>query len=544
MLPSKLTTHLPITTKTFFLLLTIVSALIFVWPELNFQDTLAQGDHGRDLYAFEAVFKHQLPYKDFWWVYGPIMPYYYGLFYKIFGLHITSILLGRALLLVTCAAFFYLSCAVIASPSLSFLGALWFIEGRQEFICTYNHIGGTVASLVIIYTLLSYMKSGSIRYLWASLVATFFLSLIKINFGIVSLWGIFIYVLLTDEVKHYPWDKEKKKFLLSSLFLLPLASFLIYWYLLKGLPIYAIHQCMPYMGDDQPYHASPLQALYAYLHGFWYTFNSSPENICIGLVLHLSTLIALGLLLMGKFSQDIAKNIYLSLGLVVMFFVLYFHEYFMSNVFYRSFWSYPFLILFHFMMIATVFRVLHPVLKVIILIFLWKVMIFGGLAHIEKIQSQKTPDHYLSMHRGQIYVGNEPQWVDTVNKTTNYLTTNLPPHALFFALPYDCLYYYLTGNQSPTRQLIFFEHIKIPPEQEVSVIKDLQMNHVNYVLISTRMASMEMDLGIFGRTYCPLLAKYLGDNFTQVYQQGGDPQRNPGWADNHGVFILKKYPSY
>ena len=72
------------------------------------------------------------------------------------------------------------------------------------------------------------------------------------------------------------------------------------------------------------------------------------------------------------------------------------------------------------------------------------------------------------------------------------------------------------------------------------MIKELEQHHVNDVLMSTRIVSMEMDLGIFGRTYCPLLAKYLGDNFTQIYQQGGDPQITPGWADNHGVFILER----
>jgi len=223
-----------------------------------------------------------------------------------------------------------------------------------------------------------------------------------------------------------------------------------------------------------------------------------------------------------------------------MFFVLFFHEYLMSNVFYRSFWSYPFLILFHFIMLAIVFRILHPIFRIIILIFFWKLMILGGLSHFNKIQSQKTPDHYLSMPRGQIYVGNEAPWVDTVNRTTDYLSTNLSKDELFFALPYDCLYYYLAGKPSPTRQLIFFDHLKIPQEQEISVIKDLEARHVNYVLMSTRIVSMEMDLGIFGKTYCPLLAKYLGDNFTQIYQQGGNPQNPPGWADNHGVFILRR----
>jgi len=538
-------THSPtitgvISKKILFLLLTILSTLIFVWPELNFQDQLAQGDHGRDLYAFEVVYKGQLPYKDFWWVYGPIMPYYYGLFYKVFGVHITSVLLGRALLLIGCAALFYLSCAVIMTPGLAFLGAVWFIEGRQEFTCTYNHIGGTLASLVIMYALLSYVRLGSARYLWLSLLSTFFLMLVKVNFGVVSLFIILVGIPAIDALKHYSWENQKKKFYLTALVPLPLITAAIYWFLLKDLPSYAVHQCMPYFGNDEPYHAPLFVSIYAYFHGFWVSFFSTPQNVWIGLVLHLSTLAAVGVLLSGRLPKDEAKNIWLSLGLTGLFFVLYFHEYLLSNVWYRSFWSYPFVILFHFVMIAIAFKVLHPVLRVLVLIFLWKLMLLGGLAHINQIQHQKTPDHYLSMPRGQIYVGNEPPWVDTVNKATDYLNTNLSKDDLFFALPYDCLYYYLTGKTSPTRQLIFFDHIHIPPEQETAVIKELEDKHVDYVLMSTRIVSMEMGLGFFGKTYCPLLAKYLGDNFTQIYQQGGDPQRSAGWADNHGVFVLKR----
>src|SRR6266436_4515709 len=86
--------------KIIFLILTILLSAVYVWPELNFQDLLSQGDHGRDLYAAEAVGHGKLPYKDFWWVYGPLMPYYYGLFFKIFGTHISSVILGKLILRV------------------------------------------------------------------------------------------------------------------------------------------------------------------------------------------------------------------------------------------------------------------------------------------------------------------------------------------------------------------------------------------------------------------------------------------------------------
>src|ERR1700684_984460 len=84
--------------KSLTLLLVLLAGFMITAPYANFQTYLAQGDHGRDLYAAQAVWRGELPYKNFWWVYGPLMPYYYGLFFKIFGTQISSMLLGKLIL--------------------------------------------------------------------------------------------------------------------------------------------------------------------------------------------------------------------------------------------------------------------------------------------------------------------------------------------------------------------------------------------------------------------------------------------------------------
>src|SRR5271154_7486888 len=84
--------------KTLILLLVLLAGIFITAPYSNFQDYLSQGDHGRDLYAAQAVYRGELPYRNFWWVYGPLMPYYYGLFFKVFGVQISSVLLGKLLL--------------------------------------------------------------------------------------------------------------------------------------------------------------------------------------------------------------------------------------------------------------------------------------------------------------------------------------------------------------------------------------------------------------------------------------------------------------
>ena len=526
--------------KTIFLLLTILVSALFVWPELNYQDALSQGYHGRDLYAFDAVTHGKLPYKDFWWVYGPLMPYYYGIFFKTLGVHITSVLLGRALLIILCSIFFYLCAGCLMAPGLAFLASVWFTESRLEFFFTYNHIGGIAAELIICWCLLSYILSCASRYLWIALIADFVLGLIKINFGLAGLFGIILSVLLIDYIKKNPADDEKKKFYITAAVLVPLGLGIIYWLLLHDLPLYAIRQCMPYFGDDQPYHASPLMTIPYFLMQHWMTFIRTPAGIPIGIVLHGATILGAYLLISRKVDPQYRQNVLLALAVIGIFFVVYFHEFLVSGVWYRTFWSFPFLTLFHFAMIAIAFTFIPEFLRTTIFIFFGSLMLLGLVSHIGIIQSQKTPDRFLNMDRGQIYVGNELQWTDTVNRVTYFLNTTLKKDDLFFALPYDCLYYYLTARPSPTRQLIFFDHIKIPLKQDLSVIRELENNKVGYVLMSSRFISPETGLGIFGKTYCPLLGQYVHENFKPIIRQGGDWTQPPGWANNHGVIILKR----
>jgi hypothetical protein len=528
--------------KNIFLILTVLASALFIWPELNFQDLLSQGDHGRDLYAFDAVTHGKLPYKDFWWVYGPIMPYYYGLFFKIFGVHITSVLLGRALLVILCSVFFYLSACCLMSPGLAFLASIWFTQGRQEFFFTYNHVGGIAAELVICWCLLSYILNGSSRYLYIALIADFILGMVKINFGLAGLAGLLLSVFLIDLGKKYPFDDEKKKFYLGTGGVL-LATAVVYWLLLKDLPLYAIHQCMPYFGDDQPYHASPFLVVPYYFTQHWLTLIRTRFGLPIGLVLHGCTLLSVYLLISKKMDASFRQNVLLGLSVIGIFFVFFFHEFLVSGVWYRSYWSVPFLNLFHFVMIAVAFTFIPKFLRVLVVLLLGALTALGVVAHIGIIQSQKLPMRYLNMDRGQIYVGNEPEWTDTVNRVTSYLNMHLKNDELFFAMPYDCLYYYLTGRPSPTRQLIFFDHIKIPPQQEVSVIRELEGQNTGFVLMSSRIISPETGLGIFGRTYCPILASYIRDKFTPLLRQGGNWGQPPGWANNHGVLLLKRKTS-
>ncbi len=72
------------------------------------------------------------------------------------------------------------------------------------------------------------------------------------------------------------------------------------------------------------------------------------------------------------------------------------------------------------------------------------------------------------------------------------------------------------------------------------MIAELEKNHVNYILLSNRaFAREEQGLGFLGTTYCPLIGKYIKENFYPL-ARFGDWSDEPGWAWNHGTLILKR----
>ena len=199
--------------KCLVLLLVLGSGIIITAPYANFQDFLSQGDHGRDLYAAQAVYRGELPYKDFWWVYGPLMPYYYGLFFKIFGTKISSMILGKLILRILGGILICLGLMEVSSAIAAFLCACWFMLFQQDFFFTYNHLGGIVMILGVAFCLLSYIKKNSSKAAWGALGFIFTLCLIKINFGLAALAVCVITVGVCDFVRRIPFNTAKKAFL-------------------------------------------------------------------------------------------------------------------------------------------------------------------------------------------------------------------------------------------------------------------------------------------------------------------------------------------
>lgn len=521
------------------LLLTIFAACLLV-PNFNFHPMLAQGDHGRDLYAFQQTLQGDKPYRDYWWVYGPLMPYYYASFLKIFGNTISSVLIGKSFLITFSTVIFYLILELIVSRPLALLASMWFILYNPPLFFTFNHYGAIPLMLIICYCVFKYLKSPHSRYLWLASFASILLGLVKINFGIANFVCFWICIYLIDKFNHNPANKHRRWIFINSSLILLISLTVIYIYFLWGLKTHEIRQCLPYLSADHPYHLGPLISSYLLIQGIVINIFSDYSNMAMAFLILVTLWQTICLIFIKKSEVAEKRNVALTIIILSLFYVFNLHEYLSSGVTYRWFWTKPFNMLLMFAVIGFGLRTIAKLAQFTLYGCLLLVITIRVTIMYDQVRMFKNHSQLLDLKKANIYVGNPGDWVYTVTYATKILNLNLKSDELFLALPYEPLYYYLTDKKSPTRQLIFFEHIKIPKQQEESIIEEIKNKNVRWVLISNRMRSFDEEgMGEFGVTYCPLLAKYIFDNFEEVAEIGNWKMPS-GWAWNHAARIYRK----
>ncbi|MBF0330404.1 MAG: hypothetical protein HQL17_00585 [Candidatus Omnitrophica bacterium] len=525
--------------KNIFLPLAIIAGLIIIAQSFDIQGYLSTGDHGRDLYAFERTLHGDMAYQDYWWVYGPLMPFYYAIFMKCYGVNVLSVLLGKAIIKFCAGLFIFVAVGTIAHPAAALLGAVWFYLFSQDFFFTYNHIGGILCVNAIAAMLLFYVREQRLGYLWTAVGAAFILSMIKINFGVAGLIAIAATAFITDRSSHTPGLPSRSTLYRAVLLYIPVVIAAAYLFFLRGLPLYELRQCMPYANADQPYNTLPWIALASYWTLFVQKLFTSRLDFFFGAIVITSIIRIAYLAFHKRLTTKEDKQHLIALAVMGIYFVLNFHEYLKSGVWYRSLWAQPIEFIFFFTAISLAIRQNSRTLRVIVWGLIALLIYSGWRAQSAVIAQIHASGQYMTDDKVKAYVNNNTSWINTVETTTAFLKENLKPDEQFFALPYDAIYYYLTGRKSPTQLLIFFEHINIPPEQERAIIADLETKKINWVVASSRMNAREAGLGRLGITYCPLIGKYLQDNFS-IVTQIGDWKNEPGWGWNHGTMILKR----
>jgi len=530
-----------ITSRGAFLFIALVTGAILLSSFIDYQHTLSTGDHGLVLYAAEATLRGERPFHDYHYFYGPAMPYYYGAFLKIFGNNIISVLIGQNFLTLLSGLLVFACLSLFLNPFLSFTGSAWFWVFGKPYFYTYNHDGIITASLLALYCVFHYLRFGKVRALYLGLLSCLLAGLIKLNFGFSLLLGIFLCVLLISLCQRKPLPLI---FYIWMLVLTPLFIILSNAVFVYGLPFYIIRQCYQYFGDDavKAYYPNLVTAViylidiaYKSIVKSWYS-----ELVCTIVVI--TGIANIYQIKKGRLKEFGVRPFLLILAVTMVFYAVNLHEFLISGIYFRSFHSFPLIIVFMFLAIGLFARhiptfVQHTLTGVVLLACLFQFYTLQIRMH-----ANRQPWFYIPFEKAKIFVNNMTPWPQTVIKTTLFLQEHLKEDELFFALPYEPLYYYLVDRKSPNRQLALFGFLNITKDQEMDIIDSLEQHHVNWIVVSNRAITDEIGLGIFGTDYCPLLAQYIEEHFEMVTQFGEWTPR-PSWAWHHGTRILKRKDS-
>ncbi len=525
--------------KIFFLVLTIFAALWILWPLHNFQPALAQDDHGRDLYAFWQTSQGATPYQDYWWCYGPLMPYYYSGIFKALGTTIQSALIGNILIGIICAMLFYLSLSCFIPYFWAFIGASWFTLFNPSFPHTYNHIGAIAGLLWITLNLFSYLKTSKKIFLWLGFLSVALTALIKLNMGICGLITFVACAALLDASRHTL--KQNIRIYIYGTLLSGASLLLIHIFFVQNLPMYYILQCFPFLKNYRQslpeIHLTILQRALWFLKATFSQIRSF-RLIIAAITITLFTVFTLKALKKKEIGTD-NKNIFWALFFTTVLLVMASHEFLLSDMSYCTHWMKPFQLLIIFLAIGAGILKIPRIIQGLLALFFGFSILLAANAYHQEIQASKNPVQYFSINKDAAYLTNSPAWISIVRQTTSFLTTSLERNESFLALPYQPLFYFLTKKQSPARELCFFDFMNITLEQERKIILQLETKKNNYIVLSSRCNSAEPGLGLFGKTYCPALAKYIDENFF-VIKTFGEWNSDPTETLAFGIKILKR----
>lgn len=490
---------------------------------------LSQGDHGLNLYAAQAVSNGGVPYRDFAWFYGPVMPYYYAFFLKCFGPGIQSVLMAKALLIFLSGIFIYLNLTLFFPRFFSAVGAVWFWVFLRDFPYTFNHIGGLPILLLICLLTLKSIKLTDHKFLYWCLPLFLLLSLIKLNIGFAAIFAVVLIAFLNGFYN----KRQPLTFYALAILAIPALTIVIYWLFVKNLPFYYVSQCLPYFGTyfqlglADVHQKNMVTNILVSAILLKESILSSWASVVFALLLNIAALACLNL------RQRLILQV---LSALLILYVCCLHEFLIMGTFYQAYWAEPFKVLLMFSVIGFA-AVNIPKFKIwiaaLVIVLIGVFLLPSESTLLAQYQSPKTS---FNIDKTKITIANDPQWVQTVSMTTRYLNENLGKNELFWAVPYDALYYFLTDKPSPTKEVMLL-NIGISPEQERQIIKDLEDKKVGWIVLSNR--GMEKGITTISKTYCPAIHQYIEDTFV-VEKQFGEWTAEPYWWANHGTKILRR----
>ena len=502
---------------------------------------------GRDLYAFWMTHQGYRPYRDYWWQYGPVMPYYFSFFFQAAGAGLASVRIGLGLLFFLCALFSFRTLRVLVSSVPAFLASLAFLSldigfvpgsaGLINITHTFNHFGTYPFLLLAVGSLWKYFLTRKPRWIYAGAAAIAGMSAVKIHAGLTSCFAFFLAILAEEGFRVF---RDRKKIQLPRLHLGLAAAvwaslvFTIYAPFFRGLSWEWIDRCFT-ISTGKAFMEDRYTVLQNLKH-LVLRFTVWDRGRLFWLA-GFSGIGFLGFLGMKNLEQD-RKPFFIKAYFSLLLFGVNAIDYFVDGNIHRvDFWFFPLWVLVAGLSLEALKTLLPSGSRISLALLSFCLLLVLPVLNLREALGWQVPGRYLDFPNGKVFMGGDMESVNVIQKGSAFIRDHTRPTERILALPYDPLYCFLAGRRHAVRELWFGRAALITPREEAGIIQAVEAQKVPLVILSNQAEIPGFGFGYFGRTHCQKLAEYLTGHYQEVKTFGSWDIRNP---NRHSIKILMR----
>jgi 4-amino-4-deoxy-L-arabinose transferase-like glycosyltransferase len=478
------------------------------------------GDEGLVVYGAQLVAEGNLPYRDFFEVFGPGSFYWLALFFKVFG---TSFFVARMVLLITGAVIvilIYWMTRRIYHGSFDMLPSLFFlIVGIPLWPATNHHWDSILFALLAIALFFLWQDKGNNFYLFASGMLSGVTSCFIQQKGLLLILALIVTVVVNEMRKR---ELRKKIIIHCGLLLIGYSlvgiSVIFYFYLAGGLQELIFANLIWPLKNYHSLNICPYGYGLFELHFKWWSSLMSsifPPTISqifkiIIIVPYLFVFFLPGLILIVTLGAWWRGSDWHELFGPVMFpywlggLALWISELHRKDIMHLIYGS-PLLIIIFFVNQKNLFKNNKAIYNIssALLVFC---LIFLGIFNAAVAVNAKD----MNARRGTVYLLKNDEALKFLNEKTR-------PGEEVFVYPYYAMYYFLANVKNPTRynNLLYQYHTQ---EQFLDAIKDLEQKKVTYILWDTLVENQNIKKWFPQYQYVPKDDLLLEAYFEQHYE--------------------------
>lgn len=169
-------------------------ALVALWAVFFWATWATWGsltiDSGREMYVPLALLRGKMLYRDVFYLYGPLSPYFNSLLYRVFGVHLTVLYWAGALSALFSGIFLYLTGMELGSwPAGIGTASIVQIQAfESSFMCfplpySFASVYGCLTACVFVWLIVRSCKSPKLTWIFAAGCAAAIALLLKLEFG-------------------------------------------------------------------------------------------------------------------------------------------------------------------------------------------------------------------------------------------------------------------------------------------------------------------------------------------------------------------------